>query len=112
VRSGSVQGQTLSLCLVLGAAVLLGAAVAGQSVVGAGLATGIVIGAFNGFTIKAVLDRRAPILPTSIVRLALFSLVAIAAARLLGGSVWPVVIGVGIAQLVMVAVGARQGLRA
>lgn len=112
MRSGSVQGQTLSLCLVLAAVVLLSGVVADQSSVGAGLAIGLVIGAVNGFTIKAVLDRRAPILPTSIVRLALFSLLALGAARLSGGSVWPVVIGVGAAQLVLAAVGARQGLRA
>jgi hypothetical protein len=34
------------------------------------------------------------------------------AARILGGSVWPVVIGIGVAQLVMVGVGVRRGLRA
>jgi hypothetical protein len=37
---------------------------------------------------------------------------SIAVARLIGGSIWSVVLGVGLAQLVMVAVGARQGLRA
>lgn len=102
----------MNLCLVLAAAVLLAATLMGQTSVGAGLAIGVVIGSFNGFTIKAVLDHRAPILPTSILRLALFSLLALAAARLTGASVWPVVTGVGLAQLVMVAVSTRLGLRA
>lgn len=112
MRSGSVQRQTLTLCLVLAGAVFLASGIAGQPFLGAGLAVGLAIGSFNGFTIQAVLDRRAPILATSILRLALFSLVAIAAARLTGGSIWPVVIGVGLAQLMMAAVSARQGLRA
>ena len=112
MRLGSIQGQTLSLCLLLAVMVFVGADLAGQAAVGMGLAVGLMIGSFNGFTLQAVIDRRAPILATSIVRLALFSLVAIVAARLLGGSIWSVVLGVGLAQLVMVAVGARQGLRA
>jgi hypothetical protein len=112
VRLGSIQGQTLSLCLLLAGMVFLGAELAGQTAVGMGLAVGVLIGSFNGFTLQAVVDRRAPILATSIVRLALFSLLSIAVARLIGGSIWSVVLGVGLAQLVMVAVGARQGLRA
>jgi hypothetical protein len=112
VRLGSIQGQTLSLCLLLAGMVFVGSELAGRAPVGMGLAVGVVIGSFNGFTLQAVVDRRAPILATSIVRLALFSLLSIAAARLLGGSIWSVVLGVGLAQLVMVVVGARQGFRA
>jgi len=112
VRSGSIQRQTLGVCLVLAAAIAAGALLIGQPAVGAGMGLGVLIGSMNGFTVRAVIERRAPILPTSILRLALFSLLAIAAARLTGGSIWPVVLGVGMAQLAMVAVGARQGLRA
>ena len=112
MRLGSIQGQTLSLCLVFAATVFVGAELAGQPSVGLGLAVGILIGSVNGFTLQAVLDRRAPILATSIVRLAMFSLLSIAAAWLIGASIWSVVLGVGLAQLVMVVVGARQGFRA
>jgi len=110
VRSRSVQGQTLSLCLALAALVFGGAAILGEAHLGAALAVGIVIGSVNGFTLQAVLDRRAPILPTSIVRLALFSLLALLVARLGGMPVWAVVLGVGLAQLVMVGVGALRGM--
>lgn len=111
MRLGSIQGQTLSLCLLLAVMVFVGAELAGRASVGMGLAVGVLIGSFNGFTLQVVVDRRAPILATSIVRLTLLSLLSIAAARLIGGSIWSVVLGVGLAQLVMVAVGARQGLR-
>jgi len=110
VRSQTVQGRTLSLCLALAALVLGVAAVFGQAGIGAALAVGVVIGSFNGFTLQAVLDRRAPILPTSIVRLAFFSLLALLVARLGGMPVWAVVLGVGLAQLVMVGVGALRGM--
>ncbi len=108
----SIQGQTLSLCLLLAVMVFVGAELAGRASVGMGLAVGVLIGSFNGFTLQAVVDRRAPILATSIVRLALFSLLSIAAARLIGGSIWSVALGVGLAQLVMVGFGVRQGMRA
>jgi hypothetical protein len=44
--------------------------------------------------------------------MAVVSALAILAAVLLGISPWAVLIGVGAAQLVMVAAGIRQGLRA
>lgn len=110
--AGSIQGETLGASLVLAAAVILVAAISGHLNFGAGLGIGLALGALNGFTFKAVIDRRAPILLTSVFRLALFTLAALIAARILGGSVWPVVIGIGVAQLVMVAVSVRRGRRA
>ena len=112
MRTSKVQSQTLSVCLVLTAATLFAGALTGRSSAAMGIAVGVAMGAFNGFTFQAVLDRGAPILPTSVLRLAFFSLLAIGAARLIAVPVWPVVAGVGVAQLVMGAVGARQGLRA
>jgi hypothetical protein len=84
----------------------------GNGDAGVALGAGILIGSLNGFTFQAVLDRRAPILATSILRLAFFSLLALALARLAGWSIWSVVLGIGVAQLVMVGVGVRQGRRA
>ena len=98
--------------LVLATFVAIGAGLAGHMVLGAGLGAGLVLGSLNGFIIQSLLDRGAPVLATSILRLAFFSVLALAIARLLGGSIWPVVIGIGAAQLVMVSVGVRQGRRA
>jgi hypothetical protein len=112
VRAKSVQGQTLGVALSLAAAVILVSVLTGHAGVGAALGAGLVLGSVNGFLIQSTLDRRAPILATSFVRLALFTLLALAAARLTGLSVWPLVGGIALAQLVMVGVGVRQGLRA
>ena len=112
MRPSSIQAEVLGASLLLAAEALVGGGIAGHGTLGIGVAAGLVIGSFNGFLIKVLLDRRAPILPTSILRLGFYSLVALLAARLIGGSVWPVVIGIGIAQLVMVGVGVRRGLRA
>lgn len=107
-----MQAEVLVASLLLAAAGILGAGLAGYWSLGAGVGIGLVIGSLNGFVIKALLDRRAPMLATSVLRLGMFSVLALIAARILGGSVWPVVIGIGIAQLVMVGVGVRRGLRA
>jgi hypothetical protein len=112
VKVGSIQRQTLVTSLVLAVAVVVSANVAGQMPLGVGLGAGLVLGSLNGFIIQATLDRGAPILVTSFLRLALFSVLALAAARLLGGSAWPVVMGIAAAQLVMVGIGVRQGRRA
>lgn len=98
--------------LALAVTVVVIATFVGRGGIGLGLAVGLLIGAFNGITLQTVLDRRAPILATSVLRLSLFSLVALITARLIGAPVWTVVLGVGVAQLVMVGVGVRQGLRA
>ena len=109
--AGSIQQETLITSWALAGAVFAGAYLTGQMLVGAGVAVGLVVGSFNGFIIKAALDRRAPILITSVLRLALFTVLGLTAARLLGGSIWPVVAGIAAAQLVMVGIGVRQGRR-
>jgi hypothetical protein len=112
MRAGSIQRETVVGSALLACAVVLVAGLTGQMLLGAGLGVGLVLGSFNGFIIQAALDRGAPVLATSFLRLAMFSLLALIAARLLGGSIWPVVIGIAAAQLVMVGVGVRKGWRA
>jgi hypothetical protein len=112
VRAGSIQRETLVISLVFAGALVVGADVAGRMLLGVGVGAGLVLGSLNGFIIQKTLDRGAPMLATSFLRLVFFSLLALIAARLLGVSVWPVVIGIGAAQLVMVGIGVRQGRRA
>jgi hypothetical protein len=112
VRAGSIQQGTLTTSFVLAGAMFVVAGLAGQALLGVGVGIGMIIGSLNGFIIKAALDRGAPMLVTSFLRLVLFSLLAVGAARLIGGSVWPVVIGIGVTQMVMVGFGVREGLRA
>ena len=111
MRAGSVQRETLGVSAALAAMVAFAATALGYGGPGAGLALGLVLGSLNGFIIQSLLERRAPILPTSVLRLAMFSVLALVVARLTGLSVWPLVAGLGMAQLVMLGVGVRQGLR-
>lgn len=112
MRAGAIQRDAVVASLILTGAVMLVTGVAGQWVLGADVGTGIVLGALNGFLIQVVLDRGAPILATSFLRLMMLTLLALLAARLMGSVVWPVVVGIAAAQLVMVGVGVRQGRRA
>jgi hypothetical protein len=112
VRAASIQRETLVASLVLAGVVVAGAGLAGRLLLGVAVACGLVLGSLNSFVIKATLDRGAPILATSFVRLAMFTLLALAAARILGASVWPVVAGIAAAQLLMVGIGVRQGRQA
>jgi hypothetical protein len=107
-----VQGQTLAASVGLAAALLVAGGATGHLSLVAPVCLGLVLGSLNGFVIQQLLDRRAPILPTAVLRLAMFSILALAAARLTGWSLWPMVLGIGLAQLVMVGVGTRQGIRA
>jgi len=87
------------------------AAILGHLSTGVGLAAGLVIGAFNAHVVVGVLDRKVPFVVGTIARLAFFSLTAIALAALLRSDAWSVLLGVGVAQVVMVVAAVRQGLR-
>jgi len=97
---------------VLAAVVALGAALLGHASVGMGLAAGLLLGSLNGYLIQSLLGRGTPFVAGSLLRLVMFSSVAVVAALLLRGVGWSVPLGIGVAQLVMVGAGVRQGLRA
>jgi hypothetical protein len=84
----------------------------GQLNLGVGLAAGLLLGSANGYAIEALLGRAAPFMAGSMLRLVTFSALALLLSVVFGVSAWPVMIGVAGAQLVMVAAGVRQGLRA
>lgn len=91
---------------------ILVSGLAGHLSVGIGLGAGLVIGSLNGHLVAALLARDTPFVMGSVVRMAVLSAVALVAALVLGSPAWAVLLGVGGAQLVMVGVGVRQGLRA
>lgn len=88
------------------------AAVFGQAAIGLGVGAGLLLGSANGYAIEALLGRATPFLAASMLRLATLSALGLLLAVAFGISAWPVMIGVGAAQLVMVGAGVRQGLRA
>jgi hypothetical protein len=112
VTAGKMLRDTVTASAVLAAIAVLVAAVAGQISIGLGLGAGLLIGSLNGHAIALLLRREAPFVVASIVRLATFSAVAILAAILLGSAAWWVLIGVALAQFVMVAAAVRQGVAA
>jgi hypothetical protein len=84
----------------------------GQLSIGLGLGIGLLLGSGNGYAIAGLLGQTAPFLAGSMLRLATFTALALLLALVFGVSAWPVMLGVGAAQLVMVGAGVRQGLRA
>jgi O-antigen/teichoic acid export membrane protein len=98
-------------CAVLAAITVIGSALTGHLGFGVGLAAGLVLGSFNGYVIQGLLARRAPFRLASLMRLVAFSGLVLVAAVLFGPQAWTVPLGIGLAQLVMVAAGVRQGLR-
>jgi len=112
MKLGPVIRDTVVASAALATIIVLVAGAAGDFLLGVGLGVGLVIGSFNGHLVAGTLGTGAPFVASSLVRMAVVSAVAILAAVLLGATVWAVLIGVGAAQLIMVAAGVRQGLRA
>jgi hypothetical protein len=112
MRSGGVLKVTTIACAVLAAAIAMGSAFAGHVSLGLGVAAGLLLGSLNGYVLQALLGRGTPMVAGSLARLVTFSLLAITAAMVMGTAAWTVPLGIGLAQLVMVGAGVRQGLRA
>ena len=103
---------TWTASVALASIAFLGGIVLNQHSLGLGFALGLLVGAGNGELIQRVIDSGAPFVVSSVVRMAAVSAVALLAALLVGASPVAVLLGVGAAQFVMVAVAVRQGLRA
>jgi len=112
MTSAGVLRLTVIACAVLASAVAAAAALSGHLAIGIGIAAGLLLGSLNGYFIQLLLGRGTPFVAGSLLRLVMFSAIAIAAALMFRSSGWTVPLGIGVAQLVMVAAGVRQGLRA
>ena len=104
--------DTVVASAILAALVTAIGAAFGQLSIGAGLATGLLLGSANGYAIAGLLGQGAPFVAGSMLRLVTFTALALLITLVFGVSAWPVMLGVGAAQLVMVAASVRQGLRA
>jgi hypothetical protein len=112
VKGVGIVRETWAAAVALASIAFVAGFVVNQRSIGLGLALGLVVGAGNGELIQRVIDSRSPFVVSSVVRMALVSAVALLAAFLVGASPIAVLLGVAAAQLVMVAVAVRQGLRA
>ena len=102
---------TLAAAAVLAVIALLTGVVIGRVDIGLGLAAGLVVGSLNGELVRRVVMNRSHFVVSSLIRLALLSAIAIIFASLVHASVVALLLGVGVAQFLMVAVAAREGLR-
>ena len=112
MRSGSVLKVTVTACAFLAAAVAIGASLFGHLATGTGIGAGLLLGSLNGYFLQALLNHGTPMVAGSLLRLVAFTSVVVIAALMLGSAAWTLPLGIGLAQLVMVAAGVRQGLRA
>jgi len=112
MRSVGLLKTTVTACAALAAAVVVGSAMIGHVPLGLGIAAGLLLGSINGYLIQGLLGRGTPMVAGSLLRLVMFSSIVLIAALMLGTVAWTLPLGIGVAQLVMVGAGVRQGLRA
>lgn len=102
---------TVAASLLVGLFAIAGSLVVGRPSVGMSLAAGLAIGSTNGYLMIAALNRRTPFAASAFLRMALLTGAVVIAATLLRGQPWAVALGVAISQLLLTAVGIREGLR-
>ncbi len=79
---------------------------------GGALATGLAIGSINGAMAAKLIALPIPFLATSLLRIMTLSLIGIAIGLAFGlANVWLVILGLGIAQVVLAAAALREQLR-
>lgn len=103
--------QTVVACAILALGAVAGGFVTGHATEGFGLAAGLLLGSANGYLLQGLLARGAPFVAASLLRIVLFSSVVLVAALAMRGDAWALALGIGLAQLVMVASGVRAGLK-
>ena len=86
----------------LAVVVVIGSGLLGFAAIGALIALGLTVGVINGIVIERLMATWVPFMVTSMMRLVVLSAVVLGAVVVLGaGHVWPLVLGVGIAQLAL-----------
>jgi hypothetical protein len=84
----------------------------GQAIGGLALAVGLFLGAANGYAADRMLAVPISYILSSLGRIALFSVAALALAFAIGWRyVWLVLVGLGLAQFVLVGISLKQAAR-
>ena len=111
MTSGGLLRRTVVGCVVAAVIAVGIGTVLGRIGYGLGIAAGLLLGSANGYLINGLMARGAPFVAASLLRILFFSSVVLIAALMFRSNAWTVALGIGCAQLVMVGVGIRQGLR-
>jgi len=112
MKSAGLLRDMVVACLLAALAAAGAGAVTGHLDVGLGLAAGLTLGSLNGYLLQGLMDRGTPFAASGIFRILLFSSFALIAVLTLRSIAWTVPLGIGAAQLVMVVIAVRRGLRA
>jgi hypothetical protein len=84
----------------------------GHAAPGGALATGLALGALNGALAGKLLTLPIPFIATSLMRLLTLSMIGVAIGLAFGlTNIWLVILGVGLAQVVLAAVALRESMR-
>lgn len=85
---------------------------AGHPALGGALATGLAIGSINGAMAAKLIQLPIPFLATSLLRIVTLSMIGIAIGLAFGlANIWLVILGLGVAQVVLAAAALRESLR-
>ena len=112
MTSGGLLKKMVAACVVLAIAAAVIGFVSGYALTGAGLAAGLMLGSLNGYLIQSLMARGTPFALSGLIRILLFSSLVLIAALTLRTAAWTLPLGIGLAQLALVAVSVRQGMRA
>jgi hypothetical protein len=86
--------------------------VLGHAAQGGALATGLAIGSVNGAMAAKLIALPVPFLATSLLRIVTLSMIAIAIGLAFGvANIWLVILGLGVAQVVLAGAALREQLR-
>jgi hypothetical protein len=111
VTSGGLVRRTVLGCVVAAVIAVGIGTLTGRVGYGLGVAAGLLLGSANGYLMNGLMARGAPFVAASLLRILFFSSLVLTAALIFRNSAWTVALGIGCAQLVMVGMGIRQGLR-
>jgi hypothetical protein len=103
--------ETVIASAVLAAAITLIAGLTGHLMFGLSIGAGLMLGSGNGYLFLALLNHGAPIVGGTMLRLISITFVVVIGTLVFGLAMWPAVLGLAAAQLVMVAASVRQGMR-
>jgi hypothetical protein len=112
MTSGGMLRNTVAACSLLAAVAAAAGALTDHMQVGFGTGAGLLLGSLNGYLIQELLKRGMPFVASSLLRLLTLTAIVLLAAALLRGNAWTVALGIGVAQLIMVAASVRQGASA
>jgi hypothetical protein len=103
--------ETVVASAVLATTITLLAGLTGHLTFGLSVAVGLMLGSGNGYLVLALLNHGTPFVSGSLFRLISITALALIASLVFGLAMWPALLGLAAAQLVMVAASVRQGMR-